>query len=73
MKTKCILIGSLIFTSLFYISCGPGSIINVDGWPDTPLHEAVRADDIEEVKRLLTEEGWKEVIESYHLVEREKI
>ena len=65
---------SLIFTNLFYISCGPPKDnIIVNGGPDTPLHEAVKNDDIEEVKRLLTEEGWKEVIESYSLFQREKI
>ena len=73
MKTKCILMASLIFTNLFYISCETPDNIIVNGGPDTPLHTAVRNDDIEEVKRLLTEEGWKEVIESYSLFQREKI
>ena len=69
MKRKSVILSVwFLFISLFYISCSSSLKDRATvGWPDALLHEAVKADDIKEVERLLTEEGWEEVIASSSL------
>ena len=70
MKRKSVFLVILfLFTNLFHISCELSfeEPVMVDYWPDTLLHEAVMADDLKEVERLLTEKGWKEFITSSSL------
>ena len=65
MKRKSVfLIVLFLFINAFYTSACDKEQTMLNGGPDTLLHKAVKDDDIKEVKRLLTEEGWEEVIVS---------
>ena len=67
MKRKSVFLVILfLFTNLFHISCEDPNEEYNHGYPNpySLLQKAVMADDLKEVERLLTEEGWKEFIAS---------